>query len=113
MPLVGFVARPALQKYFMEKGLSEAKQKILPLVDDEIAKSISSMNDEIDDYLKKRLTMIKKNSIYSYQLLLQNTSRHISEEIENKNMLKEQDMQRIAYLKDVRDMFSSMQNKYM
>ena len=113
MPLVGFVARPALQKFFMEKGLSEAKQKILPLVDDEITKSISSMNDEISDYLKKRLSMIKKNSIYSYELLLQKTRRHILEEIENKNMQEEQDIQRIAYLKDVGNMVASMQNKYI
>lgn len=85
MPFISMAAFPYLQRRFVEQKLAQAKDEIIPVVQEQLAKSIYDLKLAIGDYVDKRTAFIIANTENAYEKILSDLKKDIEMQIHEKN----------------------------
>jgi GTPase SAR1 family protein len=87
MPLVGFLAYPFLQKKFLKSKLEEAREEILPVLNDVLLKTMYNLQHEVHQSISERVSCIQENTNRTYQVSLEKMRVQLESIVqEKKNM---------------------------
>lgn len=98
MPFISMAAFPFLQRQMLETKLREAKEKIIPNVQEQLASSILKLQDRLNSYIDLRTQAIAVNCESGFELLLHNMKNQIEIEINEKEQSGENLMQDVNVL---------------
>lgn len=84
LPVISMAAFPFLQRRFLEEKLAQAKDQIIPEVQEQLAGAIKSLKVQIHKYVEDRCEGIIKNSETAYEVILLNMRKEINEQINAK-----------------------------
>ena len=84
MPFISMAAFPFLQRRFLEEQLAQAKDQIIPVVQEQIAQYIFNLKQEIHSYVDTRCSVIVSNSEAAYEIILSNLQMDIEKQIREK-----------------------------
>jgi len=98
MPFISMAAFPFLQRQMLETKLREAKGKIIPNVQEQLASSILKLQDKLYSYIDLRTQAIAANYESGFELLLHNMKNQIEIEISEKEQSGENLMQDVNVL---------------
>ena len=108
MPFISMAAFPFLQRRMLENKLMEAKEKIIPDVQEQLANSVLKLQDSLYSYVDTRSKAIAENTESGFEMLLENMRQQIEDQIAEKekvgqNLRDDIDLlsRRIGELKEV------------
>lgn len=84
MPFISMAAFPFLQRRMLENKLLEAKEKIIPDVQEQLAKSILKLQESLYSYVDTRSKAIAENTESGFEMLLDNMRQQIEDQIAEK-----------------------------
>ena len=84
MPFISMAAFPFLQRRMLENKLLEAKEKIIPDVQEQLAASILKLQENLYSYIDNRSKAIVENTEYGFEMLLENMRQQIEDQIAEK-----------------------------
>ncbi len=84
LPVISMAAFPFLQRRFLEEKLAQAKDQIIPEVQEQLARAVSRLKSQIHKYVDDRCEVIIKNSEAAYEAILLNMQKDINEQINAK-----------------------------
>ena len=83
-PFIGMAALPLLQRHMLENKLLEAKGKVIPAVQEQLAASILELQERLYSYVDTQTKTIEENVESGYELLLVDMQNQINEQIAEK-----------------------------
>lgn len=84
MPFISMAAFPFLQRRMLENKLMEAKEKIIPDVQEQLANSVLKLQDSLYSYVDTRSKAIAENTESGFEMLLENMRQQIEDQIAEK-----------------------------
>lgn len=84
MPFISMAAFPFLQRRMLENKLMEAKEKIIPDVQEQLAESILKLQESLYSYIDTRSKAIAENTESGFEMLLENMRQQIEDQIAEK-----------------------------
>lgn len=84
MPFISMAAFPFLQRRMLENKLLEAKEKIIPDVQEQLANSILKLQESLYSYIETRAKAIAENTESGFEMLLDNIRQQIEDQIAEK-----------------------------
>ena len=84
MPFISMAAFPFLQRRMLENKLLEAKEKIIPDVQEQLANSILKLQDSLYSYIDTRANAIAENTESGFEMLLNDMRQQIEDQIAEK-----------------------------
>ena len=84
MPFISMAAFPLLQRKFLQEKLSEAKEMIIPLMQEELANSMMHVKNTLYKYIDERCAILVANSDSAYSFILDNTKKEFDTELREK-----------------------------
>lgn len=84
MPFISMAAFPFLQRRMLENKLMEAKEKIIPDVQEQLAESILKLQESLYSYIDTRSKAIAENTESGFEMLLDNMRQQIEDQIAEK-----------------------------
>ena len=84
MPFISMAAFPFLQRRMLENKLMEAKEKIIPDVQEQLANSILKLQDSLYSHIDMRAKAIAENTESGFELLLNDMRKQIEAQIAEK-----------------------------
>jgi hypothetical protein len=84
MPFISMAAFPFLQRRMLENRLMEAKVKIIPDVQEQLANSVLKLQESLYSYIDTRAKAIAENTESGFEMLLENMRQQIEDQIAEK-----------------------------
>ncbi len=84
MPFISMAAFPFLQRRMLENKLMEAKEKIIPDVQEQLANSVLKLQESLYSYVDTRSKAIAENTESGFEMLLENMRQQIEDQIAEK-----------------------------
>ena len=84
MPFISMAAFPFLQRRMLENKLMEAKEKIIPDVQEQLANSVLKLQESLYSYVDTRSKAIAENTESGFEMLLENMRQQIEDQISEK-----------------------------
>lgn len=84
MPFISMAAFPFLQRRMLENKLLEAKEKIIPDVQEQLANSVLKLQESLYSYIDTRSKAIAENTESGFEMLLENMRQQIEDQIAEK-----------------------------
>ncbi len=84
MPFISMAAFPFLQRRMLENKLMEAKEKIIPDVQEQLANSVLKLQESLYSYIDTRSKAIAENTESGFEMLLENMRQQIEDQIAEK-----------------------------
>ena len=84
MPFISMAAFPFLQRRMLENKLMEAKEKIIPNVQEQLANSVLKLQESLYSYVDTRSKAIAENTESGFEMLLENMRQQIEDQIAEK-----------------------------
>lgn len=84
MPFISMAAFPFLQRRMLENKLLEAKEKIIPDVQEQLANSVLKLQESLYSYIDTRGKAIAENTESGFEMLLENMRQQIEDQIAEK-----------------------------
>ena len=85
MPFISMAAFPFLQRRMLENRLMEAKVKIIPDVQEQLANSVLKLQESLYSYIDTRAKAIAENTESGFEMLLENMRQQIEDQIAEKD----------------------------
>lgn len=84
MPFISMAAFPFLQRRFLENKLNIAKEEIIPDIQNQLFEAIAKLKKAIHDRVDVQCEQIVNNAKKAYEILLEDFSRDIQRQIQEK-----------------------------
>lgn len=84
MPFVGFLAYPFLQKKFLKDKLASAKAQLIPMLNDQLVKSMCILQQEVHQSIDERVKDIQQTTNTAYLRLIQKSRDQLEAVIEER-----------------------------
>lgn len=84
MPFVGFLAYPFLQKKFLKDKLASAKAQLIPMLNDQLVKSMCILQQEVHQSIDERVKDIQQTTNKTYLRLIQKSRDQLEAVIEER-----------------------------
>lgn len=84
MPFVGFLAYPFLQKKFLKDKLASAKAQLIPMLNDQLVKSMCILQQEVHQSIDERVKDIQQTTNKAYLRLIQKSRDQLEAVIEER-----------------------------
>lgn len=89
MPFISMAAFPFLQRQMLESKLLEAREKVIPAVQEQLAASILKLQEHLYTYVDTQTNIITENTESGFEMLLEDMRKRIDEQIREKEMAGE------------------------
>lgn len=84
LPIVGFFGRSVIFEKLLDRRLAEAKAAAIPKIENHLAKIAEELSQHVHAYIDEKVSIINKNSIEAYTLILTDMQNHIQSQIDSK-----------------------------
>lgn len=84
VPILSFWGRSKIFDNLLSGRLEEAKRKISPQVDEQLAKVLIELSANIHKYIDERVSAVQNNTNHAYETILQEFQKMIQKDIEKK-----------------------------
>lgn len=84
LPIVGFFGHSKIFKELLEKRLAEAKVAAIPQIEKQLTKITEELSQHVRDYIDQKISIIKKNAIKAYEIILTDMQSRIQKQIYDK-----------------------------
>ena len=113
MPFISMAAFPLLQRKFLQEKLAEAKEQIIPLMQEELANSMMHVKNALYKYIDERCAILVENSDSAYSFILDNAKKEFDTELrEKQNKVQSLNNSIMTYtnmLETIRDILNRVQ----
>lgn len=84
LPVVGFFGRSKIFEELLKSRLADAKTLATPQIENQLAKITEELSQHVHDYIEQKISIIKKNTLTAYELILTDKQKRIQTQIDEK-----------------------------
>lgn len=84
LPIVGFFGHSKIFAELLKSRLAEAKANAIPQIENQLAQITEELSQHVRDYVDQKSSIIKKNTVKAYELILTDMQKRIQAQIDAK-----------------------------
>ena len=84
LPVVGFFGRSKIFEELLKSRLADAKTLAIPQIENQLTKITEELSQHVHDYIEQKISIIKKNTLTAYELILTDMQKRIQTQIDEK-----------------------------
>ena len=111
LPIVGMAGYPMIQKMLMESKLEQAKQDVLPVLDDQLQEIFDRFYLEIDHYVEVNTEAIYRASLQRFEELSMQVKDQVERELADKEQSDHDLAGRLAVLNKTQELIGDLEDQ--